>query len=137
MSDDKDLRTAHAAKSSQLKSTFDAAVKGILHRVHRRPHAARREHGRWRARAPAHQDHRERRQEPRRRIGERRRRHRELRTLGFTLETSKQRFGSELAIPAPEYMKFLERAQDCLGVFGLRVTVLAKEKPADDQKIKS
>jgi hypothetical protein len=41
------------------------------------------------------------------------------------------RFGSEVAIPAPEYMKFLERAQDCLQVFGLKVSVLAKEPPLE------
>jgi hypothetical protein len=132
MSDDQDIRTAHAAKSSQLKSTFDAAVKGIFtdFSVDLTPPeestgggVRARQHIRLTSKdgktlvvgaANAAEGAAE------------------LRTLGFTLETSKQRFGSELPIPAPEYMKFLERAQDCLQVFGLKVSVLAKEPPARD-----
>lgn len=133
MSDD-NLRTEHAAKSSQLKATFDAAVKGILtdYTIDLTPPeestgggVRARQHIRLTAKdgrtlvvgaANAAEGTAE------------------LRTLGFTLETSKQRFGSELAIPAPEYMKFLERAQDCLQVFGLKVSVLAKEPPAPEKK---
>ena len=49
----------------------------------------------------------------------------ELFTLGCTLEVSKKRFGTELPIPAPEYVKFLERATDVLKVFGIIATTVS------------
>src|SRR5690349_13579900 len=53
----------------------------------------------------------------------------ELKTLGHTLATSKARFGSELAIPPVEYMRFLEEAQRVLASFEIAVTVVAFTKP--------
>ena len=132
MSDDDDLRTANAAKSSELKSTFDASVKGIFTDYAVDLTAPEESTG----------------------GGIRARQHvrllandgkalvigfantsegtAELRTLGCTLEISKQRFGAELPIPAPEYMKFLDRASDVLRVFGLKVSVVAKVSRARD-----
>jgi len=44
------------------------------------------------------------------------------------LEVSKQRFGVELPIPPPEYVRFLDRAADVLRVFGLVVNVVSVVK---------
>ncbi len=125
MSDESALHTTHAAKSKQLKDTFDTSVKGIFtdYAVDLTP------------------------PEESTGGGVRARQHirlvsksgqvlvvgaanaadgtAELRTLGCVLAISQQRFGTELSIPAPEYVKFLDRARDVLDVFGLRVTVVS------------
>jgi hypothetical protein len=50
----------------------------------------------------------------------------ELRTLGATLERSKERFGKELAIPPAEYAKFLETSRKVLEEFEMTVTVVSR-----------
>jgi hypothetical protein len=125
MYDDLEHQTAQAAKSAHLKTTFDSAVKemftdynvdltapeettggGVRARQHIRLVA---NDGRSLVIGSANAAEGT----------------AELRTLGCTLEISKQRFGVELPIPSPEYMKFLERATDCLGVFGMKVSVIS------------
>jgi hypothetical protein len=125
MTDENDFQTAQAAKSAHLKTTFDAAVKdmfkdytvdltapeestggGIRARQHIRLVA---NDGRSLVVGSANAADGT----------------AELRTLGCTLEVSKQRFGVELPIPGPEYIKFLERATDCLGIFGMKVSVIS------------
>jgi hypothetical protein len=128
-SDFDDLQqTEQAAKSSHFKTTFDAAVKGLFsdYTVDLTPPeestgggVRARQHMRLStksgqvvvvgsANAAAATA--------------------ELRTLGCVLEISKERFGSELPIPPPEYMKFLDRATDVLRTFGMKVSVVSSAK---------
>jgi hypothetical protein len=128
MSEDPDFQTEHAQKSAHLKSTFDAAVKGIFtdYDVDLTPPeestgggVRARQHMRLSSRdgqslvlgaANAAEGTAE------------------LRTLGCMLEISKERFGKELPIPPPEYMKFLDRATDVLRTFGMKVSVVSTVK---------
>jgi hypothetical protein len=50
----------------------------------------------------------------------------ELRSLGATLERSKERIGRELPIPPAEYAKFLEMARKVIEEFGMTVTVVSR-----------
>jgi len=54
----------------------------------------------------------------------------ELRTLGYSLALSKERFGRELRLPPKEYMRFLELAVQVLEEQGLEVEVVAFGKSA-------
>jgi hypothetical protein len=50
----------------------------------------------------------------------------ELRSLGATLERSKERIGRELPIPPAEYAKFLEMAKKVLNEFDISVTIVSR-----------
>ncbi len=123
-------QTAHAAKGAQLKDTVDAALAGIFadYVVDLTPPeestgggVRARQHLRlstkdgkslvlgWANAAE---------------------RTAEVRTLGCTLEVSKERFGTELPISMAEYAKFVDRATDVLQVFGLQVSVVSTVRPS-------
>ena len=125
MGDEADIQTAHAARSKHLKTTFDSAVAGIFtdYTVDLTPPeestgggVRARQHIRLTAKdgkvlvigAANAADGTA-----------------ELQTLGCVLEVSKKRFGAELSIPAPEYVKFLDRATDVLKVFTITAKVVS------------
>jgi hypothetical protein len=125
MADDEEIRTGHAAKGVQLKDTFDAAVKGFLtgFEVDLTPPEESTGGG-----VRARQHIRLRSSDGRSIVigfANGAEQTAELRTLGCVLTMSQQRFGAELPIAAPEYVKFLERATDVLRVFGLKVSVVS------------
>jgi hypothetical protein len=125
MANENEMQTAHAARGAQLKQTFDTAANGIFtdYVVDLVP-PEESTGGGVRARQVIRLTAKDGKSLV---VGAANAADgtAELRTLGCALELSQQRYGSELAIPGPEYAKFVERATDVLRVCGLRVTNVA------------